>query len=85
MASAVLGEDRAALRGDSIIGGWRIADGDNGIKIAPQQFGGRKKKKKGMAWDGMGARGIWAMESSWPLSSKTINSALFKPSQIYIF
>jgi len=27
--------------------------------------------------------GRWAMESSWPLSSKTINSALFKPSQIY--
>lgn len=47
------GEDRAALRGDSIIGGWRIADGDNGIKIAPQQFGGRKKKKRdGMGWDG---------------------------------
>jgi len=35
----VLGEDRTALRGDSIIGGWRIADGDNGIKITPQQFG----------------------------------------------
>jgi len=35
----VLGEDGTALRGDSIIGGWRIADGDNGIKITPQQFG----------------------------------------------
>lgn len=36
--AGVRARDRA-LRGDSIIGGWRIADGDNGIKITPQQFG----------------------------------------------
>lgn len=70
--------------------------GDNGIKITPQQL--RKSKSGGCLFSfffwGRGrmsqgggpehrSQKLAARSPGWPLSSKTINSALFKPSQIY--